>query len=117
MGIENLTEDVVYVTLPAEPELGGELDKVYKIASEKGGCNIVVDFSDVNIVTSPNLSTLLKLRKELDSNSKRLICCGVSTMTKGIFTITGLETVFEFMDDQSSALGALEAQEEAVASE
>jgi anti-anti-sigma factor len=117
MAIENLTEDVVYVSLPAEPELGGELDKVSKIASEKAVSNVVVDFSDVTIVTSPNLSVLLKLRKQLDSNSKRLICCGVSTMTKGIFTITGLETVFEFADDKSSALGALEAQEEAVASE
>jgi len=117
MGIENLSEDVVYVTLPAEPELGGELDKVSKIASEKGGCNVVVDFSDVDIITSPNLSTLLKLRKQLDGNSGRLICCGVSAMTKGIFTITGLETVFEFVDNKSAALGALKAQGEPVASE
>lgn len=117
MGIENLSEDIVYVSLPAEPELGGELDKVSQIASEKAVSNVVIDFSDVDIVTSPNLSVLLKLRKQLDNNSKRLICCSVSAMTKGIFTITGLETVFEFMDDKSSALGALEAQEEAVASE
>ncbi len=117
MGIENLTENVVYVSLPAEPELGGELDKVSQIASEKGGCNVVVDFSEVDIITSPNLSVLLKLRKLVDSNSKRLICCGVSAMTKGIFTITGLETVFEFVDDKSAALGALETQEEPVTSE
>ena len=117
MGIENLTENVVYVSLPAEPELGGELDKVSQIASEQGGCNMVVDFSDVDIITSPNLSVLLKLRKQLDNNSKRLICCSVSAMTKGIFTITGLETVFEFADDKSAALGALEAQEEPATSE
>jgi anti-anti-sigma factor len=117
MGIENLSEDIIYVTLPAEPKLGGELDKVSQIASEKAVSNIVVDFSDVSIITSPNLSTLLKLRKQLDSNSKRLICCAVSAMTKGIFTITGLETVFEFVDDKAGALGALEAQVDPVASE
>jgi anti-anti-sigma factor len=117
MGIEDLAEGTIYVSLPAEPELGGELDKVSQVASEKGECNVVVDFTDVDIITSPNLSTLLKLRKELDGNSGRLICCGVSAMTKGIFTITGLEAVFEFMDNKSAALEALETQEEAVASE
>ena len=117
MGIENLTENVVYVSLPAEPELGGELDKVSQLVSEQSDCDVVIDFTDVNIVTSPNLSVLLKLRKLVDSNSKRLICCSVSAMTKGIFTITGLETVFEFVDDKSAALGALEAQEEPATSE
>ncbi|UCC23257.1 MAG: STAS domain-containing protein [Planctomycetota bacterium] len=117
MGIENLSEDIVYSTLPGEPELGGELDKLCQVVCEKAVSNVVIDFSDVDIVTSPNLSTLLKLRKQLDNNSKRLICCGVSAMTKGIFTITGLDAVFEFVDDKSAALGALEAQGEPVASE
>ena len=117
MGIENLPEGIIYVTLPGEPKLGGELDKVCQVVAENGDCNVVVDFSDVDIVTSPNLSNLLKLRKQLENNSKRLICCGVSAMTKGIFTITGLETVFEFVDNKFAALKALEAQGEPVASE
>ncbi len=117
MGIEDLSEGIIYVSLPGEPKLGAELDNVSQMASDKGGCSVVVDFSDVDIITSPNLSTLLKLRKQLDGNSGRLICCGVSAMTKGIFTITGLETVFEFVDNKLAALKALEAQGEPVASE
>ncbi|GAF99815.1 unnamed protein product, partial [marine sediment metagenome] len=65
MGIQNLPENVVLVDLPQEPEMADELISVTEIVRDRDGCNVVIDFSSVDIVTSSSLSKLLKLRKVL----------------------------------------------------
>ena len=65
-------------------------------------------FSDVDIVTSSSIAKLLKLRKTLVDCDKRLVFCSVNTKTKKIFTLTGLNNVFEFVDDQFVALAGLQ---------
>ncbi len=69
---------------------------------------LVMDFSDVDIITSSNLSKLLKLRKMMVDCGHRLVFCNVAAATKGIFTITGLDGVFEFVDDKFVALASLQ---------
>ena len=63
MGIQNWSEDVVLVDLPEEPQMAEELKAVTEIFRDRGNCDVVMDFSDVDIVTSSSLSKLLKLRK------------------------------------------------------
>ncbi|MHC4694595.1 MAG: hypothetical protein ACYS67_17790, partial [Planctomycetota bacterium] len=63
MGIQNWSETIVLVDLPQEPEMGDELKAVTEIIRDRGDCDLVVDFSSVDIVTSSSLSKLLKLRK------------------------------------------------------
>ena len=72
MGIQNWSEDIILVDLPQEPNMGDELKTVTDMARDRGDCDVVIDFSDVDIVTSSSLSKLLKLRKLLDSAPKSL---------------------------------------------
>jgi anti-anti-sigma factor len=90
--------------LPKEPETGDELKKVIECVRDRSGCDVIIDFSGVDIVVSSSLSTLLELRKLVADREQRVICCSVATSTRGIFTVTGLESVFEFADDKSVAL-------------
>jgi anti-anti-sigma factor len=107
MGIQNLAENIVLVDASAEPGLNEELKSVTEIVRERGDCDVVVDFSHVDIVTSSSLSKLLKLRKVLMDCSHSLLLCSVASATKGIFSITALDGVFEMVADQSAALDSL----------
>ena len=108
MGIQNWSEDIILVDLPQEPELGDELKTATEAVRDRGDCEVVVDFSNVDIITSSSLSKLLKLRKLLSDCGHRLIFCSVAPATKGIFTITGLDGIFEMVDDKFVALASLQ---------
>lgn len=108
MGIQNWSEDIVLVDLPAEPHMGDELTTVTEIVRDRGDCDVVIDFSGVDIVTSSSLSKLLKLRKLLTDCGHRFVFCSVAAATRGIFTVTGLDGVFEIVDDKFVALAALQ---------
>ena len=108
MGIQNWSEDIVLVDLPPEPEMGDELRTVIELVRDRGDCEVVVDFSRIDIVTSSSLSKLLKLRKLLGDCGHRLVFCSVAAATKGIFTVTGLDGVFEIVDDKFVALASLQ---------
>ncbi len=108
MGIQNWSEDIILVDLPQEPDMGEELKSVTEITRDRGDCDVVVDFSSVDIVTSSSLSKLLKLRKLLADCGHRLVFCGVAAATRGIFTVTGLDGIFEIADDKFVALASLQ---------
>ncbi len=108
MGIQNWSEDIILVDLPQEPELGDELKTVTAVVRDRGDCEVVVEFSDVDIITSSSLSKLLKLRKLVGDCGHRLVFCSVAPATKGIFTITGLDGIFEMVDDKFVALASLQ---------
>jgi len=108
MGIQNWEDNVILVDLPREPQTGDELKEVTEIVRDRGDCDVVIDFSDVDIVTSSSLSKLLKLRKLLTDCGHRLVFSNVAAATRGIFTVTGLEGVFEIVDDKFVALASLQ---------
>ncbi len=108
MGIQNWSDDIVLVDLPQEPQIQDELKSVTEIVRDRGDCDIVVDFSNVDIVTSSSISALLKLRKLLTDCSHRLVFCNVAAATRGIFTVTGLDGIFEIVDDKFVALAGLQ---------
>ena len=108
MGIQNWSDEVVLVDLPQEPEMGDELKSVIEIVRDRGDCDVVIDFANVDIVTSSSLSKLLKLRKMLADCGHRLVFCSVAAATRGIFTVTGLDGIFELADDKFVALASLQ---------
>ena len=108
MGIHNWSETIVLVDLPAEPQIVEELKAVTQIVRDRADCDVVVDFSSVDIVTSSSISALLKLRKLLSDCRRQLIFCNVAPATKNVFSITGIDEIFEFVDDKFVALTSLQ---------
>jgi anti-anti-sigma factor len=108
MGIQNWSENIVLVDLLQEPEMADELKSVIEIVRDRGDCDVVIDFSSVDIVTSSSISNLLKLRKLLADCEHRLVFCSVAAATRGIFTVTGLGGIFELADDKFVALASLQ---------
>jgi len=81
---------------------------VTQMAKENAENDVVVDFADVDIITSSSIAKLLKLRKTVNDSNHRLILSSVSRKTFGVFAVTGLDTVFEFVEDQFLALAGLQ---------
>ncbi|AQT68385.1 anti-anti-sigma factor [Anaerohalosphaera lusitana] len=108
MGIENWSDNVVVLDLAAEPDLGEELESAVSLAQKKGDVNVVVDFTDVDIITSSSIAKLLKLRKVLTDTGRQLIFTGVGSQTMSVFKVTALDSVFEFVDDKFVALASLQ---------
>jgi anti-anti-sigma regulatory factor len=108
MGIQNISEDVILVELPADNlKIAEELKTVNETISKNCHCNIIIDFTRVEIITSSNISNLLILRNLLEDAGHQLVLCNVATMTKCIFVVASLIKTFVFADDKSAALDAV----------
>lgn len=111
MGIQDWSEDIILVDLKPKPDMGDELKNITGMVRDRGDCDVVIDFSDVDVVTSSSLSKLLKLRKLLLDCGHRLVFCNIAPATKGVFKVTGLDGIFEFVDDKFVALASLQTVE------
>lgn len=108
MGIQEWSENVLLVTIAPEPDMCEELRTVTDMVRKSSKYSVVIDFSEVDIVTSSSLAQLLKLQKLLDDNNQQFVVCGMSKRTKSIFDVTGLDKVFEFVQDKFTALAGLQ---------
>jgi len=108
MGIQDWSDSVILVTVEPEPDMSDELKTVTEIIRHRNKCSVVVDFSDAELVTSSSLAQLLRLQKVLDDHNQQMVLCGVSSRTRGVFEVTGLDKVFEFVDDKFTALAGMQ---------
>jgi anti-anti-sigma factor len=112
MDIRDLSENILLVEVPPEPGLNEELGKTIDTVRERGDCcDVIIDFSHVDIVTSSSLSKLLKLRKLLMDDNHTLLLCSVSRATKGIFSVTALDSVFTIVSDKAAAVNEINRQQ------
>lgn len=110
MGIQNISDNVLLVSLPAEePHIAEEIKRVNEVATEKCTCNVIIDFTGVELITSSTISNLIILHKFLLTQSRKVVLTNLAFVTKCIFTVAGLDKVFEFADDHSTAMSALDS--------
>ena len=74
-------------------------------ALEQRWYDVVLDFSAVTFLNSSNLGALLRLRKRMMSLQRHLLLCGVGSKVWGSLIVTGVDEIFHFTDDVSTALG------------
>lgn len=112
MEIRNLSENILLVEVSPEPDLNEELAKTIDTVRERNdACDVVIDFSHVDIVTSSSLSKLLKLRKLLMDDNHTLVLCSVARATKGIFSVTALDSIFAIVPDRTAAVDEINRQQ------
>ena len=108
MGIQNWSDEIILVNLAKEPQMGEELQTVVDLIEDGRECDVVVDFSDVDIITSSSIAKMLKIRKELHECQRQLVFCSVTSQTMNLFKVVALDTVFEIMENQFVALASLQ---------
>ena len=91
MGIQNLSEDVLVVELPSkEPKIANELKAINETVSNKRDCDVIIDFSGVEIITSSSISNLLILRNLMSEHGRRLVLCNIAVVNNCIFSLAGI---------------------------
>jgi len=104
MGIQNYSEDILLVTLPEQPQHGQEIDIVNRLLSDSVDFNVMVDFANVEMLTSETICGLMILSKLLEGSGRKLVLYNLSSPIKQIFLRTGLLAIFDIADDNFDAL-------------
>jgi anti-anti-sigma factor len=107
MAIEKWSEQVYVARLLDDPQFTDDLQLLSEQMS-RSGTAAVLDFSTVKYVNSSNIARLLRLRKQAVTSDLKLVLCGLSTNLWGTFLSTGLDKVFEFSDNVTTALATLQ---------
>jgi len=110
MSIHHPPQDLIVVDLPfKELQIADELQKVNETICDNPDCDVIIDFSRAEVLTSSSLSNLLILHNLLAERGHRLVLCNVSVITKCVFRVAGLDEAFEFAEDKPAATAAIHA--------
>ncbi|MBN1897517.1 MAG: STAS domain-containing protein [Spirochaetes bacterium] len=69
--------------------------------------HLVIDFTDVDYVSSTGIGALFKLLKLAHNNKKKLVFFGVQPTVKKVITLTKLENMFNIVETLDESLKLL----------
>jgi anti-sigma B factor antagonist len=65
---------------------------------------LVIDFADVNLISSTFLSKLILLQRRIDGTHGKLRLCELSTILQQVFRTSNLDRLFKIDRDQRAAV-------------
>jgi anti-anti-sigma regulatory factor len=107
MAVKTLSDNIISVVLSAEPRTRQELAAVSEETSQKCSFDVIIDFTYVEVLTSSSISNLITLRSWVKGAGRKLVLYKVKVITKCIFDVAGIQSLFEFADDQDEALAII----------
>jgi anti-sigma B factor antagonist len=87
-----------------EPTVDGVKRNLLRLADDPGRARMVLDFREVEALSSIVLAALLSLRKALQAQGGRLALCGLRPNIREVFAITGLERLLRIYPTEQEAL-------------
>ncbi len=113
MTLNQWNDDIVILELLDEPDFSEDTDTLLsKIRCESSSPpNAIVDLQNVANLNSSNLGALIEIKKLLKSKQRRMIICNISDSIWSTMLATGLDQVFEFIENTPVALASLTFEE------
>lgn len=108
--IQHWSEDIWVARLQNdEVSLTEELDQlIVSLKTAESMPHVVIDLCNVKYMASSHLSQLLQVRKEAVSRDHKLRLSSPHDQLWALFLTTGLDKVFTFTEDVSTALAGLQ---------
>ena len=110
MAIQEWSEHILVSKPGDDPQFSDEISSLTERVKNDPR-DVVVDFSNVTFVNSSNIARLLRLRQTMQAENCHLILSHVRTQIWGVFLVTGLDQIFEFTNDVTTALTMLKIEE------
>ena len=107
MAVCELSQGMVVADPAGKSNVDEDLLEVAQSIRDRGRCDVILDFVNVDFLNSSHLTSLLQLRKLLTDSGSRLVFCNVNRPIQGILSITGLDKVFQIAGDRPDALDLL----------
>ena len=81
--------------------------ELYGLTEQEEHRRIVLDFSDIRMLSSQTLSVLLKMRQMLQEVDGQMAISGINPGLYRVFKITNLQSMFEFFEEIDGAVDSL----------
>lgn len=107
-------ENATIVTLADEKILEEEdiravQESIMSVIEQAGRINLVLDFRNVQFLSSAVLGFLIRISKKIYEHDGQLKLCNISPKIHEIFKITRLTKIFDIHEDVESAIEGLSA--------
>jgi len=106
MAVQKWDDDTLVVRLSDDPVLSDDMAEVNARLGD-ACCDVVLDMSDLGLLTSSGISSLLRLRKRMKESGRRLVLCAPQDRVWSVFLSTGLDAIFDFAENVAHALAHL----------
>ncbi len=113
MPLQQWSDSILIAELTDEPMFSEEFESLMRQLEDKGKAtpDVIVDLKRVTYLNSSNIAQLLRLRKKLEIADRRLRVCSIGDTVWSVMLVTGLDKLFEFLDDVSTSLASLQINE------
>jgi len=109
MPIQKWSDNIWVARVGSEPVFSDDIEGLHRSATDHPTMpDIIVDLSQVDHLNSTNLSQLLRLRKALVEDNAKLRLTAPPDSIWVLFLATGLDKVFDFSTDTTTALAELQ---------
>jgi anti-sigma B factor antagonist len=96
----------------ASPKIGLDArDALFELVDKNPGKKIILNFENVQVLSSAPIGTLVNLRNQLDSAGGRLALCRLDPYIREILQLTRVEDLFRIFDTEQDAIDSLAAVE------
>jgi len=87
-----------------EPTIQAIAEQLFSLVDEAGKRKVLLNFSNVEYMSSAALGKLINLHKKLTTLKGQLTMCNVIPQILEVFTITRLDKVFKIYPNEDAAL-------------
>ncbi len=109
MPVENWSETILLGHLSDDPQFTDDIESIISQCKNNPQMDVLLDFSNINYLNSSNIAKLLKLRKLVAiTNERRLKLCRISRQVWGVFLVTGLDRIYDVVEDVTTGLASLQ---------
>lgn len=110
MPIEAWSDEITILELGDEPAFSEDMASLMQRldANEDAIPDMIVNLANVTYLNSSNIAQLLRLRKRVNTAGRNMRICAVEDQVWGVLMITGLDKIFDFTDDVTTALASLQ---------
>jgi len=98
---------IIAVTGRMDAVSAPQFDKRLETLMAEGATRIIVNFQNLEYISSAGLQIILANAKKLESIDGELLLTNLSGAVKEVFEISGFDTIFQIFDDPDAALASL----------
>jgi stage II sporulation protein AA (anti-sigma F factor antagonist) len=95
---------IISVTGRMDAVAAPQFDKRLETLMTEGDRRIIIDFKNLEYISSAGLQTILAAAKKLEQVNGEIVLLHLSGAVKEVFEISGFDTIFRVFDDQDAAL-------------
>jgi anti-sigma B factor antagonist len=81
-------------------------DDLFRLVDELGRRKLLLNFTNVDFMSSAALGKLIRLHQRLTQVGGKLILCGISKDILQVFTLTKLDKMLKIVKDEQTGLGS-----------